>query len=101
MILYNVTYQIDSDVEGQWVEWMKINFLPRIMSTGYFDGFKLYKLLDTRHEGTTYSVQFFAEGLEKVQVYLQKEAPIFAQEMNTRYRNKHVAFRTVLQEVEL
>ena len=101
MILYNVTYQIDHEIESQWLEWMKLSFLPRIMATGYFDNFRLYKLLDDRNEGATYSIQFFAESLRKVQIYLEKEASLFAGEMNTRYRNKLVAFRTVLQEIDV
>ena len=100
MFIYSITYNIETDIETDWMGWMRIVHLPRIMATGYFVDYKMYRLLDVKEEGSTYSIQFFASSLDKIQTYLEQEAPMFAEEHNHRYRHKHVAFRTVLQEID-
>lgn len=101
MVLYNITYNLDGDIESDWLDWMKRNHIPRMLATGYFISVRLYRLLNVEDEGSTYSLQLMCESLEKVQVYLEQKAHELAREHNERYKNKHVAFRTVLQEVEL
>jgi len=100
MYLYNITYNIDRDIEDHWIEWMKRIHLPKIMATGYFESYKFYRLLNVMEEGVTYSAQFFAANLSEIEEYLEKEAPLLIEEHNQKYRHKHVAFRTVLQEVD-
>jgi len=99
MFLYNITYSIDRDVEIEWLDWMKRVYLPKVMATGYFEGYKIYRLLNVKEEGITYSIQFSAKELSRIEQYLEKEAPILIEEHNQRYRYKHVAFRTLLQEI--
>jgi hypothetical protein len=101
MILYNVTYNIENDIAADWIGWMKIVHIPKIMSTGYFSSVRLYKLLNAEEEGLTFSLQFTADSLENLQDFLEHSAQTLAQDHNIRYKNKHVAFRTVLEEVEL
>jgi hypothetical protein len=100
MYLYNITFNIEPDIEFEWLEWIKLVYIPKIMATGYFEEYKFYRLLKVEEEGITYSVQFSAKDLSRIEDYLEKEAPLLIQEHNQRYRYKHVAFRTVLQEVE-
>jgi hypothetical protein len=100
MFVYSISYNIDRDIEKEWLEWMRRVYLPKILATGYFESYKIYKLLNSPDEGITYSVQFSANDLTKIEEYLEKEAPLFIEEHNQRYRYKHVAFRTVLQEVK-
>jgi hypothetical protein len=101
MILYNITYNIENEIETDWMGWMKIVHIPKIMASGFFSSVRMYKLLNIEDAGSTYSLQFMSDTLEKVQEFLEESAQLFAQEHNQRYKDKHVAFRTVLQEVEL
>jgi len=101
MILYNITYNIDKKVEKEWLNWMKSTHIPKIKTTGLFKSVKLYRLLNVPDEGVTYSVQFFAQNLDLFQEYIEKSAPIHAAELNARYKDLHVAFQTVLQELDL
>lgn len=101
MILYNITYNIEKDIEVDWIGWMKAVYIPKIMNTGYFSSVRFFRLLNIDDEGSTYSVQLMANTLELIQEFLDKSAHILAEELNFRYRNKHVAFQTVLQELEL
>ena len=100
MILYNVTVGIDLDTEKEWLEWMHSQHIPKVLNTGYFNEFKVYKVLGQEEEDTvSYSIQYFANSLDKVVEYLNKEAPSLSEEHRLKFKDKHVAFRTLLEEV--
>jgi Domain of unknown function (DUF4286) len=100
MFLYNVTIGIDKDVEQEMLVWMKAEHIPKIMETGMFVEFKMYKVLHDQDDGgVSYSVQFFAHTINHVTTYFDKFAPIFLDQLRTRFRDKHVAFMTLLEEV--
>ena len=100
MILYNVTVGIDQSVEQEWLQWMKNEHIPKVMSTGYFLEFKIFKVLSQQEgDNPSYSIQYFTSSIDNIDQYLQKEAPALQQEHMQRYMNKHVAFRTLLETV--
>lgn len=100
MLLYNVTVGIDKDVETQWLQWMKETHIPNVLRTGMFVSHKIYKVLHDQEDGTTsYSIQYFAETIEHVTRYLEVFAPVLIEEHRKRFHDKHVAFRTLLEEV--
>ncbi len=101
MILYNITYNIDKDIETEWTNWMKTDYIPRLMNTGYFSSVRFFRLLNVEDEGSTFSIQLMANTLELIQEFLDKSAHKLAEEHILRYKNKHVAFQTVLQELDL
>lgn len=100
MILYNVTINIDKDVEAEWLSWMKTSHIPKVMATGMFLNYKMYRLLgEIENAGATYSVQYFTDNMQKVENYLEEYAPDLVKEHKERYQHKHVAFRTLLEQV--
>jgi hypothetical protein len=100
MLLYNVTVGIDKDIENEWLQWMKEKHIPNEMKTGMFVSCKMYKVLHDQNDGTiSYSIQYFAESIENVQQYLEVFAPVLTEQHRQRFQNKHVAFRTLLEEV--
>jgi hypothetical protein len=101
MYLYNVTINIEEDVEQEWLRWMKDTHIPEVMSTGRFFENKVMKLLNEQPDatGTTYSIQYFARTLGDIEYYLNHEAESLRQEHTNKYKDKFVAFRTVLEQV--
>jgi len=100
MFLYNVTIGIDKDVEGEWLAWMKEEHIPDVLATGKFVAHKMYKVLHDNNDGSvSYSVQYFAESLDHVVSYLEQFAPALVEKHKLKYGNKHVAFRTLLEEI--
>lgn len=102
MILYNVTVNIDFDVEDEWKTWMRDIHIPEVMATGFFTGNKFYKLLGEVPEanGATYSIQYFSPSINKINDYLENHASALMQKHIQKYQNKHVSFRTILEEVQ-
>ncbi|UII28708.1 DUF4286 family protein [Fulvivirga maritima] len=101
MVLYNVTIGIDSDVEQEWLAWMKTTYIPTVMATGLFKDCQIFKVLGQDEEASvSYSFQYFTESVDKVVDYLDNHAPTIVQLLHKNYKDKHVAFRTLLQQVE-
>ena len=100
MLLYNVTVGIDKTVEAEWLIWVRDHHIPAVLATGYFVDCKMYKVLHDQGEDTTsYSVQFFAESINEVATYLDTAAPAIMEAMRAAFRDRHVAFQTLLEEI--
>lgn len=99
MIIYNVTVNIENDVREEWLQWMKEKHIPDVMQTGYFIENKVCKVLVDEEQGTTYSIQYLCESMEKLQEYQQQHSPRLQKEHADKYANKYVAFRTLLEVV--
>lgn len=100
MILYNVTIGIDQGVEQEWLEWMKTTHIPEVINTGCFVEYKIFKVLSQQEgDNPSYSIQYFTDSVDEVNEYLQNHAPRLQKELLLRYKDKHVAFRTLLESV--
>jgi len=100
MILYNVTVNIDVTVEEEWVNWMKETHIPNVMATGLFNDHKLYKLLHEVEEGgVNYSVQYFADNMEKINEYQRDHAAELQAEVKEKYEGRYAIFRSLLELV--
>ena len=100
MILYNVTVGVDPAIELEWLDWMKTVHIPEVMNTGMFASHKVFRVFPQQEgDNPSYSIQYFAESIDKVNTYFAKYAPALQQVHMQRYLNKHVAFRTLLEEV--
>jgi len=101
MILFNVTYGIDKEVEVEWVAWMKETHIPKVLNTGLFEGYRFYKVLTHEEENSSsYCIQYFTPTINHFNKYLEEFANSLMEEHRQRFRDKHVAFNTLLEEVE-
>lgn len=101
MIVYNITIAIDLSAEDDWVQWMKQEHIPEVMDTGKFTEFKFFRVMAKQdEEAASYSVQFYAESMKELQLYMAIDAPELQQKTAQRWPDKFAAFRTVLQSVD-
>jgi Domain of unknown function (DUF4286) len=100
MFIFNETVGIDKDVETEWLQWIKETHIPQVMTTGHFIDFNLYRVVTHDDpESATYCVQYRAHSIEEIVTYLEKKAPLLNSELQNRFKNKHVAFRTLLEKI--
>jgi hypothetical protein len=99
MIIYNVTVKIEKDVHEEWLQWMQSKHIPDVLNTGYFVENRILKVLTDDDDGFTYSIQYKAPSMEHYLNYQKTAAPALQKEHTDKYRNKFVAFRTLLEEV--
>lgn len=101
MIIYNVTVNVENNTKDEWLKWMKEVHIPDVINTGLFQGHKFLRLLneEENNTGTTFAIQYFCESMQKLQEYMGQHAPALQKEHTERYKDKFVAFRTLLEEV--
>ena len=100
MLLYNVTLILEEAIEKEWLDWMNTIHLPAVMATEMFLSNRLLRVVDSPNEGVTYCAQYVAENEENYQRYLSEFAPALQNEMNTKFANKFVAYRTLMEFVD-
>ena len=99
MVIYNLTVNVQEDIHDAWVEWMKIEHIPKMLNTGKFTKALMTKVLVTEEMGgMTYSTQFTAESKAMLQRYYVEDAEELWKE-SARFKGKFVAFRTELEVV--
>ena len=100
MIVYNVTSNIDTSVETQWLKWMQEKHIPELLATGKFTSARLVKVLvEEEMGGVTYAVQYTTDSKETLQRYYDEDAPKLRAEALALFGDKVLAFRTELEFV--
>jgi len=100
MIIYNVTVKVDEDIHKEWLDWMKGKHVPDVMKTGFFVEHKIGKLLLDDEDGITYSIQYTCNSMEDYKAYEKNYAPALKAEHAEKFKDKFVAFRTLLEVID-
>ena len=101
MFLYNVTVNVEDDAHDKWIEWMKSKHIPEVMATGCFVANRMLKVLsEVENNGTTYSIQYYFNRMEEYVRYQDKFAKALQADHTATFKDKYVAFRTLLEIVE-
>ena len=102
MILYNVTINIDTAVETEWLAWMTREHVPEVMATGLPVASKAMRLLtELDNGGATYAFQYSFRNMDDYLTYQNEHAPALQAKVAERYKDKFVAFRSLLEELEV
>jgi hypothetical protein len=100
MLLYNVTLIIEDAVADAWLIWMNEEHIPQVMATGKFVSNRLLKVIDSPNEGVTFCAQYVAENMGEYLDYQENFAPNLQNELNEKFKEKFVAFRTLMEYVD-
>ncbi len=102
MIFYNVTIKILSDAANDWEKWMKTSHIPDVLATGFFKWARFSRLLSLDTEdGITYSIQYSCNSMKELHNYQAKFSQKLQQEHSEKFKDKFVAFRSVMEEIAL
>ncbi len=97
MYIYNVTLNIEDSIHEDWVNWMKEVHIPDVLATGMFLESRFCQVMVQEEQGITYSIQYKVKDLETLEAYQKEHAGRLQAEHTERYRDKFVAFRTILR----
>ncbi len=98
-IIFNVTVKVDSDIQAEWLSWMKAEHIPGVMNTGLFSGNRLCRVLNDETDGVTFAVQYFCNNLEDFKKYELDFAPSLRKKHYDKYGERALAFRTLLEVI--
>ena len=102
MIIYNVTCNLNQELEDEWLDWMKNEHLPEVMSTNKFLEYRILKLLTQveDNEGVNYAIQYRCATIEDYHDYINNHGPVLREKTIKKYGDKVLTFRTLLQEIK-
>jgi hypothetical protein len=97
-ILYNVTIKIETPLYSEWLSWMERTHIPEVMATECFESYRIVKILgDDDEHGVGCAIQYVCPSLEKFEHYQAHFAKKLQENHSDRYKNKYVAFRTLME----
>lgn len=100
MLIYNVTVAVDKSIEVEWLAWMRESHVPKVMKTGLFVSYQILKVLThDDQESTSYAIQYTITSIQKFQEYLDHFAPALRKEVQDKFGEKQVSYRTLLEVV--
>ena len=99
-IIYSVTVKIENDTEADWLQWMKDVHIPEVMATGYFIENRISRVIGEDDDGTSYNIQYLCPSMKDLHMYQVNCAPSLQKDHTERYKDKFVAFRTLLETIE-
>jgi hypothetical protein len=101
MFIYNVTTKVDHSIHQAWLQWIKQEHIPDIINTGCFTHATVLHLLEIDdHDGPTYAVQYHAESKALYNRYIEKFAPLMRQKAMSKWGNKLIAIRSIMQIID-
>ena len=99
MFIYNVTISVDKNSHDEWLKWMQEIHMPDVIKTGCFIDSRMLKVLNVEDEGVTYSAQYTFLEMSDMEEYQAKHAQRLQQDALHKFKDKFVAFRTLLEIV--
>jgi hypothetical protein len=101
MVVYNVTCHISSDMEAEWLNWMRGEHLPEVMATGCFLDVKMMRLLTQADddEGVNIAVQYTAQSMVDYERYRDNFAPALQAKTREKYGDRVLAYRSLLEVI--
>jgi len=100
MIINNITYSINRNLEQDFLEWLKAVHIPEAMNTGKPKSYKIMHLLtEVENAGATYSLQYSFEKMEDFKDFEREFLDDLNDEVYKRYTGNYVFFPSLLEEI--
>ncbi|TVZ52498.1 DUF4286 family protein [Dokdonia sp. Hel_I_53] len=97
MIIYNVTINVEEEIEKEWLIWMQETHIPEVLQTKKFQSALMTKVrVEEDMGGVTYSVQYSCPSQEMLEAYYNEDQERMQLSAN-KFAGKFVAFRTELE----
>lgn len=101
MIIYNITIKVNNSISDEWLKWQLEEHIPEIMSTGLFDQYKFFRLLDQDDtDGPTFVLQYYTGERKYYDQYIKEHAPKLREKAFIKWGDGFIAFRSLLESVQ-
>lgn len=101
MVLYNSTFCLELDAEEDWRNWMNSYYLPLIRRSGYFETYKILKLMQDSGDGSlTYCCQLFAKTVNDYQLFAIEYERKISDNIKETFGERCLPFNTMLKITE-
>ena len=88
-------------MSGEFIDWMKQEFLPRATEKGLVGNPKLMRLMGHNEGGACLALQLQSDSLRHLQQWNQEVGKALHQAIIERFGDKVAGFTTFMEEIEL
>lgn len=101
MIIYNTTFHIEKEIAEESLEYLKKNYIPQAIASGFLQKPRLSRVMHTAPEdGISLSLQFHVKNIDTLNFWLQHEGHQIHKELVDRFGHQVAGFSTLLEEIE-
>jgi hypothetical protein len=101
MIIFNTTYLVSESSCEAWLEWVRNQHIPFMMSTGYFTLPQLSKVItEEPQDEVSFALQFTAANLHTLNDWNQLYENSFREELTRLFGTEVLYFTTLLEIME-
>ena len=100
MYIYNVTIKIQPADKEEWLAFMLNEHIPEVLAARKFTDYWVCHLLDQdESDGLTYIIQYYFNDIPDYVDYQKNHAPALQKKHTDKFKDRFVAFRTVMEVV--
>lgn len=100
MLIYNTTFQVDDEVEKNFLIWIKECYIPEVQKHGALTAPRICRILSHRDEGSSYSLQWEVESSGILHRWHMEQGAALNKELIKIFKDKVVGFPTLLEVLE-
>lgn len=100
MLIYNTTFQVDDEVNDNFLIWIKEYYIPEIEKEGALTAPRICRILSHREDGTSYSLQWEVENSAILHRWHQTQGVKINEELVKVFKDKVIGFPTLMEVIE-
>lgn len=100
MLIYNTTFQVDDEVNDNFLIWIKESYMPEIEKHGALKKPRLCRVLSHRDDGSSYSLQWEVDDSAALHRWHLEQGAKLNEELKKIFKDKVVGFPTLLEVME-
>lgn len=100
MLIYNTTFQVDDEVNDNFLIWIKESYMPEIEKHGALKAARLCRVLSHRDDGSCYSLQWEVDDSAALHRWHREQGAKLNEELKKIFKDKVVGFPTLLEVME-
>ena len=100
MYIYNITFNVDKEIEKTWRQYVKEVFIPAMLKSGLLHTALTSKIMVDEAQGNSYSIQFSAKDKQTLDRFIREELYPILNELHLKFSPKMVYFATELDVID-
>lgn len=99
MILYNITFLINEDIEAEFVAWIQYDFLPKLAEAAVFKGQSFLQVMDSPNEGATYCLQMMSTSEKEIELFKTDFFHLIQDKTNQHWNGRLYLFESKMKYI--
>jgi hypothetical protein len=89
---------VDFDIEAEWQSWMKNEFIPQVLITDGFEGYKFLKIMsDEEQNGASYALQYTVRSMNDLLNYQSGMKKQLYSDLKAKWGEACLNFATLME----